>query len=419
MVKLVPAKCPSCGASLKVDRSLKFTKCEYCDTEIVVEEAVENLLKVELKDSPTLDNYLKLGNRYYENKEYNEAYKAYSKAEEIDPDNPIVVLRKGLSISMLSDYNHYDILSAVNGLKESISLMNRMSFSKKEINKSIDECFEVLCASSNYFQDLYINNNFTKRQTVGYIERMEACLDGFIYLDSVVVNDRLLQRKIISKIIETIDIILGNQINAKYNLSKNYVDELKNKKKKYELKLGTPNNNKKINSTEREKIVHVETKSSKVKDILCYLMVAFLAIMLIAAIFANDSIFMIIIYIMLIVLFIPKVKKVIVQKHGYNFGIFIVVAIILLGSGPIEFENTFKSKDGIKIVLKDGKFTMKTNDGTVKGEYYWNTKDNDYYIHVQGNNNQNYEYRYRQTSEGGSLCLLKNNECTDIYLPMD
>ena len=76
-MKLVAAKCPSCGANIKVDRSLKLTRCEYCNTEITVEEAVENLLKVELKDSPTLDNYLKLGNRYFDNSEHEEAYKMY------------------------------------------------------------------------------------------------------------------------------------------------------------------------------------------------------------------------------------------------------------------------------------------------------------------------------------------------------
>ena len=69
-MKLVAAKCPSCGANIKVDRSLKITKCEYCNSEIIVEEAVENLLKVELKDTPTLDNLLKLGARYFDNREF-------------------------------------------------------------------------------------------------------------------------------------------------------------------------------------------------------------------------------------------------------------------------------------------------------------------------------------------------------------
>ena len=138
-MKLVAAKCPSCGANIKVDRSLKLTRCEYCNTEITVEEAVENLLKVELKDSPTLDNYLKLGNRYFDNSEHEEAYKMYSKAEEIDPDNPFIVLRKGLCKSLISDYNNFDVSSAVKAMRTSYDLMKKMKMDKDAINLGINE----------------------------------------------------------------------------------------------------------------------------------------------------------------------------------------------------------------------------------------------------------------------------------------
>ena len=33
-MKLVAAKCPSCGANIKVDRSLKLTRCEYCNNKM-------------------------------------------------------------------------------------------------------------------------------------------------------------------------------------------------------------------------------------------------------------------------------------------------------------------------------------------------------------------------------------------------
>ena len=427
MVNLVSAKCPSCGASLKIDRSLKFTKCEYCNTEIIVQEAIENLLKVELKDSPTLDNYLKLGNRYYENREYEEAYQIYSKAEEIDPDNPIIVLRKGLAKSLICDYNHLEINSALNGLKESLNLMKKMSFSKKEINQSIDECGEVLYISRNYLLDVYKNNKLTKAQTTGYIERLESCLNGFIYLDSIVSNNKELEKKIVFTIIETIDIILGNQNNTKYNLSTSYINELKETKKKYELRFRTPEINNKNNSIKKEKVVEVENKTSKFKDILCYLMIALLSIMLMGAIFSKESFLVILLWIITIISFIPKIKKVFVQKYGFNVGkiivglrvILIIAALIILGSSPIEFENTFKGENDVKITLKSGKFTMVTSDGTINGEYHWDTNNNDYYIHVRGNNNQNYEYRYRKTTDGGNLCLLENNQCKDIYLPIN
>ena len=157
-MKLVAAKCPSCGANIKVDRSLKFTKCEYCDTEIMVEEAVENLLKVELKDSPTLDNYLKLGNRYFENQEFEEAYKIYSKAEEIDPDNPIVVLRRGLCRTLITDYNVLDINSSINGMKTAYSLMKKMKISRDEINNCINDTGTTLYITKKYIVDVYNHN---------------------------------------------------------------------------------------------------------------------------------------------------------------------------------------------------------------------------------------------------------------------
>ena len=193
-MKLVPAKCPSCGANIKVDRSLKFTKCDYCDTEIIVEEAVDNLLKVELKDSPTFDNYLKLGNRYFDNQEFEEAYKAYSKAEEINPDNPLVVLRRGLCRTLITDYNVLDISSSINGMKTAYDLMKKMNFSKEEINNCINDTGTVLYITKKYIVDVYNRNKLNKEQTKGYIERLESCLDGYYYLDSIVDGDKALEK---------------------------------------------------------------------------------------------------------------------------------------------------------------------------------------------------------------------------------
>ena len=211
-MKLVAAKCPSCGANIKVDRSLKFTKCEYCDTEIMVEEAVENLLKVELKDSPTLDNYLKLGNRYFENQEFEEAYKIYSKAEEIDPDNPIVVLRRGLCRTLITDYNVLDINSSINGMKTAYSLMKKMKISRDEINNCINDTGTTLYITKKYIVDVYNHNKLNKEQTKGYIERLEACLEGYVYLDSIAEGDKALENRIVSSIIEIIDITNDNGV---------------------------------------------------------------------------------------------------------------------------------------------------------------------------------------------------------------
>ena len=40
MIKLTPAKCPNCGASIKVDTELRETVCQYCRTTILIEGAI-------------------------------------------------------------------------------------------------------------------------------------------------------------------------------------------------------------------------------------------------------------------------------------------------------------------------------------------------------------------------------------------
>lgn len=425
-MKLIPAKCPSCGASIDVDRSLKFTKCQYCGTEIVVEEAIENLLKVELKDSPTLENYLKLGNRYFENLEYEEAYKIYCKAEEIDPDNPIVVLRRGLCRTMIVDYNHFDVASAINGMKTSYELMKKMKMSKEEITLSITETGTVLFAVYQYVVDVYQRNKFNKEQTKGYIERLEALLKGYEYLNTIVDNNQELKDRILNSMIMIIDTILGNSNNSKYQLSSSYINDLNNQKNNYmnrrTKEMTQPSFSKK------EKVVGIQNKTSIIWDILCYFMIFILSIMLLGSIFNGENILNILLWLLAIISFIPQLKRSLIKKYGYNMNkiviitrvILIILLFIILASGPVEFENTFKGEDGTQITLKEGKVSIITGDTEIQGTYHWETKDNDYYIHVKGKNvDEDMEYRYRSNEDGGSLCLLENNQCTTIYQPIN
>lgn len=39
-MKLTPAKCPSCGANIEVNETLKNTICQYCGTTVLIEEAI-------------------------------------------------------------------------------------------------------------------------------------------------------------------------------------------------------------------------------------------------------------------------------------------------------------------------------------------------------------------------------------------
>ena len=421
-MKLVAAKCPSCGANIKVDTSLKFTKCEYCDSQIVVEEAVENLLKVELKDSPTLDNYLKLGERYYNNREFGEAYNAYSKAEEIEPDNPIVVLRKGIARSMISEYNNFDVNSATNGLKNALDLMKKMKFSHDEMDDSIDEVGSCLYASYKYLLDVYRNNKLDKDQTKGYINRLEACLDGFVYLDSIEGKGKALDEKIVLTILEIINSIIDNS-NGNYHLSTSYLNKLKDMKKNYLERSGNRDVKPKYNYV--EKVVEVDSKKTKIYNILSYIMVFFLGILFLGSVFNKESFLTILVWLMATLSFVPYFKNLLIKKFGSNMSTvvlvirvaLVVICLILLGTTPMVFENTFKS-DGVSIILKEGKYTYKSNNTTIRGKYQWESKDDKYYINVEDENGNKYTYEYYDGGESGRLCLYENNQCSMVYLPI-
>ena len=134
------------------------------------------------------------------------------------------------------------------------------------------------------------------------------------------------------------------------------------------------------------------------------------------------------VWLMTIISFIPQLKRFLMKKFGSSMGpivligriVFVVLCFIILVNSPSKFENTFKGEDGTEITLKEGRVTIKTGDTEIQGTYQWESKDNDYYIHVKGDNvGDNLEYRYRSNEDGGSLCLLENNECTTIYLPVN
>ncbi len=422
-MKLVAGKCPSCGASIKVDRSLKITKCEYCNSEITVEEAIENLLKVELKDTPTLDNLMKLGARYFDNHEFEEAYKAYSKAEEINPDIPIVVLRRGLCKSIISDYNHFDVSSAINGMKTSYDLMKKMKMTKEDINISINDTGTVLFLSYQYVVDVYKNNKLDKEQTKGYIERLEECLKGYQYLDTIVEENQELQDKILNSMIIIIDTILGNSDFSKYQLSSSYISELKDKKNEYIGRRKTVMEKPTYNSY--EKVVGLDSKKNIIWDVLCYIMILFLLIMLLGSIFNKESFIIILLWFLAIISFIPQIKRKLIKIFGSSIGKIITVtrivlfigAFIFFVSSPLVFEKTFINEE-TEITFRSGNFTIKNDDKIIMGTYEWESKGNEYYIHGKDSKNNKYEYRFTYNEDtGGSLCLWAEDECQILYSP--
>lgn len=127
-MKLVSAKCPSCGADIEVDKNSDKTVCEYCNSKIVVEDAITKY-KVELSGEVTIANLPKVktlsinADRLFDSCEYDEAFEKYDKLLELDPNQPKAIYRKSLIKNVLDDdsYNPTKCLNSLSILEKLVS----------------------------------------------------------------------------------------------------------------------------------------------------------------------------------------------------------------------------------------------------------------------------------------------------------
>mgnify|MGYP004634740965 CR=1 FL=1 len=103
MIKLQDAKCPNCGANMKVNDKLENTICQYCGSQVIIEDAIEKYKleisgKVEVDGINSLSKLYKNAESYIRLKDYNSAFNTYQK---IINDNPEEILAyKGALIAL-------------------------------------------------------------------------------------------------------------------------------------------------------------------------------------------------------------------------------------------------------------------------------------------------------------------------------
>ena len=213
-MKLVAAKCPSCGANIDVDVNSDMTKCDFCNTKIIVEDAIEQLRielsgQVEIKNLPKLDNYLKNGERYYYNGEWNEAYKQYNKAVELEPDNFVAVLRNGICNTLDTNYFGYNLNPLENGIKESLKILGD-DCDDKYYNQVAKEGFDA-----TNLMESFANNYFSKG-LCDYDEMLEnqkkllGCLHIYTILEEIAKSAEI-KRIILKTKINLVDSLIASR----------------------------------------------------------------------------------------------------------------------------------------------------------------------------------------------------------------
>lgn len=92
MVKFVNAKCPSCGATLKLSKEEENVKCEYCNQEIIVDDAIA-CYKLKLSGNVSIDgittnsDLIEVANELLDMGEFLKAKRKFLEFSEKCPDN--------------------------------------------------------------------------------------------------------------------------------------------------------------------------------------------------------------------------------------------------------------------------------------------------------------------------------------------
>lgn len=341
-MKLVAAKCPNCGAQIDVDQNSDSTICEYCNSKIIVEDAIEKYKfeisgTVDINNLPKLENYMKLGERYYNDKEYKEAYEEYSKAVELDPDCGIAVLRKGLCKSYCSTYYDADINAAVNGIKNAYDLF-KIKNDENSIRLAVIECRKTLVYLDDMLFDGYRKNGMSVKEFDSFNSKFESCINGLEYLYGIT-EDKELKKEIIKNIIQIIDHLLfskacktgivtkgieGKIMRSLDNVKRNKYFQIKREYLMEFNALEGKNVNVNINNTKGvlddilkkfkiDWLFSGGSSSQIILDILAYIASAISALFAIGAAAGNAyiSFFM---FLMAAVLLLPPIKKIIINK---------------------------------------------------------------------------------------------------------
>lgn len=213
-MKLVAARCPNCGANIDVDVNSDSAKCKFCDSTIIVNDAINKLRielvgNVEVNNLPSLEDYLKNGERYYLNNEWNEAYKQYNKAIELDPDNYLVVLRNGICNALDEKYDDLDLNPLKNGIIEAKKLLKKDA-SDECYNQIAREGYKAANIIDKFATNIYKKSFYSKIDLMYNRDMLFNCL--YIYEDlEDIPKDNEIKNKILDSKIKLIDNLIASK----------------------------------------------------------------------------------------------------------------------------------------------------------------------------------------------------------------
>jgi len=205
-MKIVKAKCPSCGEKIDVDEYSDKTRCEFCKESVNVSEAIEKLevennKEVKLNNSK-VDNLFKNADRSYRNNEFGKAYDLFSKVLDLDPDNQEAILKKGFCKFLDSDFSKSDINVVLNSIIDVYELLDESNYDK--LFDYIEETYRIVSKYERIINKIFDSKLLLLDEVKNNQLKFVSCLKVYDYLYNISKDDEQ-KLKIANKIIDTCD----------------------------------------------------------------------------------------------------------------------------------------------------------------------------------------------------------------------
>ena len=415
-MRLTSAKCPNCGADIKVNKAEEKAVCKYCNSDVLIEDAIAKLKvvvegEVELKGVPKLESYLKLGDRAYKDGKFDEAYANYSKALELDPDNAIAILRQGLS----------KVLKEKEPLKMTFSSGLSAYQNAIKIDESLKESGAadlavVLASEEEVLTEFYKAHILTKSELDKYMKELLSLLEG----DIAIIENSEINKKVCT---ENALFLIGyigdkkeygtSERRYTYKLSKEELKYLEDTKKVLKEGLKVQNKAEVKETLEKTKEEPRKPQTKKDKIINGILLLITIIMIIYTLSYGKSTIWFWMYIIEFLILIVTLSSKDVMPATNRVKNILLVLALIgTFGNSYPEFAiSSYKSVDE-DLVIKFNKKEVIVNDKKTTYKY----KDNDgvYYIEID-----DVKLKYDYHKGKYLLCVTKDGKCISYLVPTD
>ena len=184
--------------------------------------------------------------------------------------------------------------------------------------------------------------------------------------------------------------------------------------------------NSKEEPSQPEKEPNTSKKNNKLFTILCYVQVVFSVFMIIGCL-SDMMIFGTIVWTIVALIFIPKIKEILISKYEFVKKhiilirvVLVIVALLSLSTFTNQFEGNWKNENGHEISINSTNIIINDTTNKESINYSYNKiidseYDSVYEIIATKDNNEKIVLRYYKKGAKENLCIYENNNCNDTY----